>query len=370
MAAPDPDPRPRVALVFGGHSSEHQISCLSAGSILAAIDRRRYRVVAVGITRSGSWQLVSDDPDDYRIVDGELPAIMGNDRPVLLSADPAVGGLIDAAGRRIAIDVVFPVLHGAYGEDGTIQGLCELAGLPFVGSGVAASAICMDKILTKDLLGGAGIPIGAYLGVTDRQWRHSREDVLRRALEMGLPLFVKPARAGSSVGISKVSVAGDLAAAIDAARDHDPRVIIEAAITGGREIECGVLAGTGGDPPQISACAEIEVLGPHEFYDFEAKYLDGSARITVPAVLDDGIRDRIEMIALRAFDTLGCEGMARIDMFVTADGSVLVNEPNTIPGFTATSMYPVVWAAAGVAYPDLLDRLLQDAIGRSGTGPS
>ena len=236
VAAPDPDPRPRVALVFGGHSSEHQISCLSAGSILAAIDRRRYRVVAVGITRSGSWQLVSDDPDDYRIVDGELPAIMGNDRPVLLSADPAVGGLIDAAGRRIAIDVVFPVLHGAYGEDGTIQGLCELAGLPFVGSGVAASAICMDKILTKDLLGGAGIPIGAYLGVTDRQWRHSREDVLRRALEMGLPLFVKPARAGSSVGISKVSVAGDLAAAIDAARDHDPRVIIEAAITGGREI--------------------------------------------------------------------------------------------------------------------------------------
>lgn len=356
--------------MFGGHSSEHQISCLSAGSILAAIDRQRYQVTAVGITRTGSWQLVSDDPDDYRIDDGELPSIVNNDRPVQLSADPAVGGLIDAEGRRIGIDVVFPVLHGAYGEDGTIQGLCELAGLPFVGSGVAASAICMDKVLTKDLLGGAGIPIGAYLGVTDRQWRHARAEVLRRALELGLPLFVKPARAGSSVGISKVSVAEDLPAAIEAARRHDPRVIVEAAITGGREIECGVLAGLDGGPPEVSACAEIEVLGPHEFYDFEAKYLDGSARITVPATLDDEIRDRIEKIALQAFDTLGCEGMARIDMFVTADGSVLVNEPNTIPGFTATSMYPVVWAAAGVAYPALLDRLLQDAIGRSGIGPS
>ncbi len=356
--------------MFGGHSSEHQISCLSAGSILAAIDRQRYQVTAVGITRTGSWQLVSDDPDDYRIDDGELPSIVNNDRPVQLSADPAVGGLIDAEGRRIGIDVVFPVLHGAYGEDGTIQGLCELAGLPFVGSGVAASAICMDKVLTKDLLGGAGIPIGAYLGVTDRQWRHARTEVLRRALELGLPLFVKPARAGSSVGISKVSVAEDLPAAIEAARRHDPRVIVEAAITGGREIECGVLAGLDGGPPEVSACAEIEVLGPHAFYDFEAKYLDGSARITVPATLDDEIRDRIEKIALQAFDTLGCEGMARIDMFVTADGSVLVNEPNTIPGFTATSMYPVVWAAAGVAYPALLDRLLQDAIGRSGIGPS
>lgn len=357
-----PDGRVRVAVVFGGISSEHGISCLSAGNVLAALDRQRYEVTAVGIGRDGRWHLVPDDPQLYRISDGQVPEVPAVGAPVLLPPDPTVGGLQLGDGSVIALDVVFPVLHGAGGEDGTIQGVCELAGIACVGSGVAASAVCMDKLRTKSAAIAAGIPVGPYVGITDQQWRNDPQQCVERAAAMGFPLFVKPARAGSSVGITKVHRVEDLSEAITSARIHDRRVIVEAGITAAREIECAVLVTAAG--PQASPCAEIEVLGPHEFYDFEAKYLDNSAKISVPAELTDDESAAIRALSIETFDALGCEGMARIDVFLTDDGRVLLNEPNTIPGFTTTSMYPALWQAAGVSYPQLLDTLIADALSR------
>lgn len=353
----------RVAIVFGGRSSEHGISCVSAGNVLAAIDREAYEVVAVGIGHDGSWRLVPDDPQRYRIVDGVVPEVPAEGERVMLAPDPTVGGLVTEAGAVVRIDVVFPVLHGAGGEDGTIQGVCEMAGLGCVGSGVAASAVCMDKVRTKSAARAAGIPTGDYVAITDGDWRDRRDVVLADVAALGLPVFVKPARAGSSVGITRVTSADGVVAAIESARTYDRRVIVEAGIEGGREIECGVL-GTP-DGPIVSECAEIEVLGGHDFYDFEAKYLDGSARITVPADLTGQDREAIRALARRTFVELGCEGMARVDVFLLPDGQVLLNEPNTIPGFTSTSMYPVVWKAAGVDYADLIDRLISDALRRA-----
>lgn len=358
--------RPRVAIVFGGRSSEHGISCVSGGNVLGAIDRDKFEVVAVGITREGSWRLVPDEPERYRIKDGVVPAIPDEGTRVHLTPDPTVGGLIADDGRVIAVDVIFPVLHGAGGEDGAIQGVCELAGIAYVGSGIAASAVCMDKIRTKDAALAADLPVGPYLGVPDRTWLADPESVLVAAAKLEFPLFVKPARAGSSVGISKVDSVDGLAAAIEEARRHDRRVIIEQGVVGARELECGVL-GTA-DGPSVSEVAEIEVLGEHEFYDFEAKYLDSSARITVPADLTLAERDAVRTVAARAFTAFGCEGMARVDVFLTAEGQVLLNEPNTIPGFTSSSMYPVVWHAAGLSYPHLIDELIADAL-RRGASP-
>jgi D-alanine-D-alanine ligase len=351
--------RLRVAVVFGGVSSEHGISCVSAGNVLGALDRQRYEVVAVGIDRDGRWHLVPDDPALYRIVDGHVPQVPAEGEPVVLPPDPTVGGLTLRDHSVVPLDVVFPVLHGPGGEDGTIQGVCELAGIACVGSDVAASAVCMDKLRTKAAATAAGIPVGAYIGITDDQWRRDPQECLARAAELGFPLFVKPARAGSSVGISKVHEADQLTAAIDEARAHDLRVIVEAAIADAREIECKILMTPEG--PQASPCAQIEVLGHHEFYDFEAKYLDNSARITVPADLTAEESDAIQALSLKTFEALGCAGMARIDVFLTADGDVLLNEPNTIPGFTTTSMYPALWQAAGLSYTQLLDTLIADA---------
>ncbi|MFI0431706.1 MAG: D-alanine--D-alanine ligase family protein [Candidatus Nanopelagicales bacterium] len=366
--APQPPPaaaadrRPRVAIVFGGRSSEHGISCVSGGNVLGAIDRDRYDVVAVGITPDGAWHMVADEPERYRIVGGVVPSIPADGPRVHLTPDPTVAGLLTDDGRTIPVDVLFPVLHGAGGEDGSVQGVCELAGIPYVGSGIAASAVCMDKIRTKDAAVAAGIPVGPYVGVPDRAWLSDPEAVLAAAAKLELPLFVKPARAGSSVGISKVDTADELAAAIENARQHDRRVIIEQGVVGARELECGVLGSAGG--PSVSEVAEIEVLGEHEFYDFTAKYLDSSARITVPADLTLEERVAVRTLAARAFTAFGCEGMARVDVFLTADGDVLLNEPNTIPGFTSSSMYPVVWQAAGVSYAHLIDALIADALHR------
>ena len=351
--------------MFGGRSSEHGISCVSAGNVLAAIDRSVYDVVAVGIDRTGAWRLAPDDPSRYRILAGEVPEVPAEGEPVMLVPDPTVGGLVTRSGEVITVDVVFPVLHGVGGEDGSIQGVCELAGLGCVGSGVAASAVCMDKLRTKSAATAAGIPTGRYVAVADHDWRDRRGEVLDAVAALGLPVFVKPARAGSSMGIERVTEAAGVPRAIDHARDYDRRVIVEAAVVGGREIECGVL-GTP-DGPVVSECAEIEVLGDHEFYDFEAKYLDDSARITVPAELSPQDRAAIRTLARDTFVALGCEGMARVDVFLLPDGTVLLNEPNTIPGFTSTSMYPVVWRAAGVAYPDLIDALIRDALRRAAT---
>jgi D-alanine-D-alanine ligase len=363
--------RVRVAVVFGGRSSEHAISCISAGSVLRALDRDRYDVVPIGVTPDGRWVLEADDPDRLRLVDGALPSVDADGAALVLAGDPTQRDLRvhapgDLPGTLAAVDVVFPVLHGAYGEDGTIQGLLEMAGIPYVGSGVLASAAAMDKGVMKSLFAAAGLEQAPYAVITDRDWLHDRDRSLERAAALGFPLFVKPARAGSSLGITKVSSADALAAAVEEARRHDPRVVVEAGVVGAREIECGVLVDEAGIPA-ASVCAEIVVTGPHEFYDFEAKYLDDSADLIVPADLPSEVVARVQELAVRAFDALGCEGLARCDFFVRPDGSVLVNEVNTMPGFTAISMFPRMWAASGVDYPTLVDRLVRDAL-RRGTG--
>ena len=363
--------RIRVAVVFGGRSSEHAISCVSAGSVLRALDRERYDVVPIGGARDGRWVLEADEPDRLRITDGALPSVDATAAPLVLAGDPTrreleVHAPGDVPGTLAGVDVVFPVLHGPFGEDGTIQGLLEMAGIPYVGSGVLASAAAMDKGVMKTMFAQAGLEQAPYLVVTDRDWRRRRDDVLAEVGALGFPVFVKPARAGSSLGITKVRSADDLVAAIDEARRHDPRVVVEAAVEDAREIECGVLVDPDGEP-QASVCAEIVVHGAHEFYDFEAKYLDDAADLVVPADLPADVAARVRALSLRAFDALGCEGLARCDFFVTPEGRVVVNEVNTMPGFTSISMFPRVWAASGVDYPTLVDRLVADAL-RRGTG--
>jgi D-alanine-D-alanine ligase len=360
-----------VAVVFGGRSSEHAISCVSAGSVLRALDREVYDVVPIGLTPDGRWVLEDDDPERLSITDGKLPEVHATGASVVLAGDPTrremqVHAAGDVPGELAGVDVVFPVLHGPYGEDGTLQGLLEMAGIPYVGSGVLASAAAMDKGYMKALFAAAGLEQAAYVVISDRAWRSDRERVLADVEGLGLPVFVKPARAGSSVGITKVKRHEDLVAAVETARSHDPRVVVEASVEGAREIECGVLADPDGEP-RASVCAEIVVTGDHEFYDFEAKYLDDAADLVVPAHLTEQESGHVRVLALRAFDALGCEGLARCDFFLTADGRVLVNEVNTMPGFTAISMFPRVWAESGVDYPTLVDRLVRDAL-RRGTG--
>lgn len=353
-----------MGVLFGGRSSEHAISCISAGSVLRSIDRSVYDVVPIGITKDGHWVLETDDPDQLTIRDGVLPEVRTNRPDVVLHGDPTHPGVVigaDAVARRL--DVVFPVLHGPWGEDGTIQGLLELAGIPYVGSGVFASAASMDKGHMKALLRAAGLPVGPYVVITPSDWMTSRTRVLEDVAALGFPVFVKPARAGSSVGITKVKDAAGLESAIEEARSHDPRVVVEASLEGVREIECGVLT----DPsPRASLCAEIIVGGDHEFYDFEAKYLDDAAELRVPAALTDQELAEVRRLAVLAFQALDCEGLARVDFFIQGS-QVVINELNTMPGFTPISMYPRMWAASGVDYPDLIGRLLADAL-RRGTG--
>jgi D-alanine-D-alanine ligase len=363
--------RIRVAVVFGGRSSEHAISCVSAGSVLRALDRDRYDVVPIGLSLDGRWVLEADDPDRLLIADGVLPEVDATRAALVLAADPTRRDLHvheagDVPSRLAGVDVVFPVLHGPHGEDGEIQGLLEMAGVPYVGSGVLASAAAMDKGAMKVMFAHAGLEQSPYVVITDREWRRDRDDALARASALGLPLFVKPARAGSSLGITKVSDLVGLLDAIEAAREHDPRVVVEASVEGAREIECGVRVDEQGDP-QPRGCAEIVVRGDHEFYDFAAKYLDDAAELVVPADLPPEVAERVRELAVRAFEALGCEGLARCDFFVTVDGRVLVNEVNTMPGFTSISMFPRVWAESGVDYPTLVDRLVADAL-RRGTG--
>jgi D-alanine-D-alanine ligase len=357
----------RVALVFGGRSPEHAISCVSAGSILAALDPDEFEVVPVGITRAGQWVLTGNDPQSLAIRDRRLPEITaGSGTAVLLPPDPTERGILvldpaDGAVALSGVDVVFPALHGAYGEDGTIQGLLEMAGIPYVGANVFASAAAMDKEFTKKLAAAAGVPVGPYavlragvnLSEADRQ-------------RLGLPVFVKPARAGSSYGISKVKDWDELDAAVAAAREIDPKVLVEAAIAG-REVECGILEGEYGGPPEASVLAEIRVVKDHEFYDFEAKYLDDSCEFDIPARLPDRVTRQVQEYAGRTFTALDCAGLARVDFFLTADLDIYLNELNTMPGFTPTSIFPQVWAASGLEYPKLVSRLIRTAL-RRGTG--
>jgi D-alanine-D-alanine ligase len=362
--------RIRVAVVFGGRSNEHAISCVSAGSILRNLDPERFDVVAVGITPDGSWVLTDGDPDALAITNRQLPGVSSESGTELaLAADPQRAGQLvslSPGGAEVlaSVDVVFPVLHGPYGEDGTIQGLLELAGVPYVGAGVLASAAGMDKEFTKKLLVAEGLPVGAY-------------EVLRRSQptldvgprgRLGLPVFVKPARGGSSIGVSRVTGWDELPAAIAHARQHDPKVIVEAAVVG-RELECGVLEFADGTV-QASTVGEIRVAGVRgredSFYDFATKYLDDAAELDVPAKVDDDVSDAVRELAIRAFRAIDCQGLARVDFFLTDDGPI-INEVNTMPGFTTISMYPRMWAASGVDYPTLLAAMVETALAR-GTG--
>jgi D-alanine-D-alanine ligase len=355
----------RVGLVFGGRSTEHSVSVVSAASVLAVLDRDRYDVVALGITQDGRWVLAPDQPAELSATPDGLPVLAGDLAPLVLAGDPTVQGLVplgSATVDRIAgLDVVFPLLHGPYGEDGTLQGLLELAGLPYVGSGVFASAAAMDKQQMKLILTGHGLPVGPYEVVTPREWEHDPGAVVLRLRDrLPLPVFVKPARGGSSIGISKVTDPDDLVEAIEVARRSDPKIIVEAMLAG-REIECGVLDGP--DGPEASLPSEIHVHADRSFYDFEAKYLDEGTSFDIPARLTGDETATVQAMACAAFDALGCEGLARVDFFLGPDGLV-VNEVNTMPGFTPASMFPRMWAASGVDYPTLVDRLLTSALTR------
>lgn len=359
--------RIRVAVIYGGRSSEHAISCVSAGSILRNLDPDRFEVVAVGITPRGSWVLTDGRPETLAITDGTLPRVDESSGSALaLSADPVKRGQLLSLGEGApdlldTVDVVFPVLHGPYGEDGTIQGLLELAGVPYVGAGVLASAAGMDKEFTKKLLASEGLPIGDQVVLRPRQASLSPQDRER----LGLPVFVKPARGGSSIGVSRVAGWDMLADAIELARRYDPKVIVEAAVPG-RELECGVLEFPDGRI-EASTLGEIRVAGVRGredgFYDFETKYLADAAELDVPAKVDDVVADEVRALAIRAFRAIDCRGLARVDFFLTDDGPI-VNEINTMPGFTTISMYPRMWAASGVDYPSLLATMIDTAIAR------
>jgi D-alanine-D-alanine ligase len=361
--------RIRVAVVFGGRSTEHAISCVSAGSVLAAIDRDRYEVVPVGISRDGRWVLAPDEPEKLAITGDRLPEVEESGAAVVLAGDPTAKGLtVHEPGqvpRAIGeVDVVLPLLHGPYGEDGTLQGLLELAGVPYVGSGVFASAAAMDKAHMKALLSAAGLPVGPHALVTAAMWAADKPAVRETAAGLGYPLFAKPARAGSSVGITKVHGPEELDEAIEVAHRNDPRAVLEAAVPG-REIECGVLEGVDGSPPEASVPGEVVVGGGHEFYDFAAKYLpDEGTDLVVPADLPDEVVAEVQDLAVRAFEALSCESLARVDFFVGGEGQVTVNEVNTMPGFTPVSMFPLMWRASGLDYPALVQRLVETALRR------
>jgi D-alanine-D-alanine ligase len=337
------------------------VSVVSAAAVLAALDPERYEIVPIGITQAGGWVLTDGDPAALQITGRSLPEVEKG-TAVVLPGDPTSSGLValdPGAGVQVlgAVDVAFPVLHGRFGEDGTIQGLFEMAGIPYVGPGVFASAAAMDKEFTKKLLHAEGLPVGPY-AVLRRGDPVSSVDLAH----LGLPVFVKPARAGSSIGITKVDDWADLPDALATAFAHDIKVLVEARVAG-REIECGVLEGADG-APIASVPAEIKLMPGRDWYDFAAKYLDDSCKFDVPADLPAGVTARLQDAACRAFTALDCAGLARVDFFVTPDDGIVVNEINTMPGFTPISMFPRMWAASGVDYPELVDRLIAAALRR------
>lgn len=368
--APTADTRPRVAVLFGGRSSEHSVSCVTAAGVLEAIDHSKYDVVPIGIARNGQWTLVSADPAQWSLRAETLPEVEPGEESVVLSTQGssrelvshAPGGLPRTLGR---IDVVLPLLHGPFGEDGTLQGLLEMADIRYVGAGVLASAVGMDKHYMKVVFEAAGLSVGPYEVITDRQWNLDSEACLARAAGLQFPLFVKPARAGSSMGITRVTDETELRAAIETAREHDPKVVVEAGITG-REIEVAVLQGRGHEDPRTSQPGEVAVLdGGHEWYDFEAKYVDGAAAdLSCPADLPDDVTSRVRELAAAAFDAVGAEGLSRVDFFYMPDGGLVINEINTMPGFTPISMYPQMWAKSGLPYTELIDELITLALER------
>ena len=361
----------RVAVVFGGRSSEHEISCVTAGSVMSVIDPDRYEVVPVGITPSGNWVLTSGDPEALRIdaVTKALPSVSEEGVELALPFDGPGRLMTVSPGQgtqRLAeVDVVLPLLHGPFGEDGTIQGLFEMMGVRYAGAGVFSSAAAMDKVFMKALLVGNGIPTSPFVAITERTWRNERKKVLDDIAELGTTVFVKPARAGSSVGITRVRDSSDtdaVVAAVETAREHDPKVLVEAQVIG-REIECGVLESEDGGTPDVSFPAEVHVADGFDFYDFEAKYLSTSS-LTIPAEIPEEATADLRQMAADVFEAMGCEGLARVDFFYTEDGEVLVNELNTMPGFTPASAFPKMWEATGVDYATLVERMIATALRR------
>ena len=336
---------------------------------MQAIDRDVYDVLPIGIAKDGRWVLASGDIEALEMSPGHIPEVDGSGAGVLvpLSTSERSLSILEPGSPPRAlgeVDVVFPLLHGPFGEDGTIQGLLELADIRYVGSGVLASAVMMDKHYMKVVFAGSGLPIGPYVVITDREWERDPAASMDAVASLDWPVFVKPARAGSSMGITKVSGPEALRAAIEVARTHDPKVIVEAAIVG-REIECAVLEGRDGAATRTSEVGEIKVVKGHEFYDFDAKYLaESDVELSCPAQIPDDVSDEIRRIAVAAFEAAGCEGLARVDCFYTEHGDVIINEINTMPGFTPLSMYPRMWAASGLDYPDLIDELIRLALAR------
>lgn len=365
--------KPRVAVVFGGRSSEHAISVVTAGAVLRSIDRTKYDVLPIGITTDGRWALTADEPDRMAIADRRLPSVEelaeSTDGAVVLSVDPGNREVVYSEQGSVPkvlgeVDVVFPVLHGPYGEDGTLQGLLELSGVPYVGAGVLASAVGQDKEYMKRVFLSYGLPVGPYEVIRPREWQQdpsgARKKIVEFAGEHGWPIFVKPARGGSSMGITKVDALADLEHAIEEAQRHDPKILVESLLRG-REIECGVLEFE--DGPRASVPAEIPPVTSHEFYDFEAKYIDAATGL-VPAPLTEEQTREVQRLAVEAYDAVSCEGLVRADFFLTEDGGFVINEINTMPGFTPISMYPRMWQESGVGYAELIDLLIQAALRR------
>ncbi|MBE1513900.1 D-alanine--D-alanine ligase family protein [Nesterenkonia halotolerans] len=377
MADNAPALKPRVLVLYGGQSSEHSVSCVTAAGVLGAIDTDAFDVVAVGITATGQWTRPVIDPRTHAFGADELPRVLPTESTVQLHSGAAGSsersaellevhpdGSSTAMGQ---VDVVFPLLHGPFGEDGALQGLLELAGLPYVGAGVLSSAMAMDKHYMKIAFAAAGLHVGPWVTITDRQWSQDPAAALERVRALELPVFVKPSRAGSSMGITRVDAFDQLEEAIAAARKHDPKVIVEQGIDG-REIECGVLGSHAGSPARASLLGEIVVHDgsqEHQFYDFNAKYTDATAAdLSCPAELPDDVSDEIRRQAVIAFESLGAEGISRADFFYTGAGEVVINEVNTMPGFTPISMYPQMWKATGIDYPELIAELISLALER------
>ncbi|SNU00899.1 D-alanine-D-alanine ligase [Ruaniaceae bacterium KH17] len=358
----------RVAVIFGGKSGEHPVSCATAAGVLRAIDRERFEVVPIGITREGAWVLMPDAPELLEGGTAEVSEVTTALGSVVVDS-ARTSELVEIHGEAAVdlgpIEVVLPLLHGPFGEDGTIQGFFEMTDVRYVGSGVLASALAMDKHFTKIALRGAGLPVAQHVLVSNARWRHERQAVLAESERLGLPLFVKPSRAGSSLGITRVTDFAELPAAIEAAREHDPKVIVEAALSG-REIECGVIGGRDGGTPRVAPLGEVVMHSQtSDWYDYETKYFDSDGfSMVCPADLPEAVAERVQEMAVAAFQALDCEGLARVDFFVDDDGTPTINEINTMPGFTPYSMFPVMWQKAGLSYPELVTELIELALQR------
>ena len=370
----------RVAVVFGGRGPEHAISCASGGTVLACIDRDRYDVIPIGILPDGRWVLTADEPERLAITGGQLPSVESVAEPGAQVMPWSPGGAAAGTGALATaepgaipgelgqVDVVLPMLHGPFGEDGTMQGLLEMAGVRYVGAGVLASAVSMDKEYMKLIFKAKGLPVGPFVVVRDRDWppgpaETERKLVLDAIAELGWPVFVKPARGGSSIGTSRADDLAGLYEAIETARRYDRKVLVEQAIPG-REIECAVLEGLDGAVPDTSMPGQLMVDGGEEFFDFEAKYLDDANGMVIPAPIPADHLEEVRRLAAAAFEAVSGEGLARVDFFYTPDGEIVLNEINTMPGMTAASYFPKMWAASGFSLRELIDRLITTALAK------